>query len=165
MLRFGVLFAIACVCLGLVQSPGAQIGDEEPKYDERVRKILKDEDIRYTIDSDGDFKVIFEMQGDRTQMAFIRSTTEVYQNLEIREIWSFGYESETDVFPAEVASKLLEDTFIKKLGAWGKAGKRALYVVRISANADAETLMNALQMALESADEMEAQLTGETDEF
>jgi hypothetical protein len=159
------LIASVLVSVLLIPVSYAQIGDNSPEYDERVRKILKAEDVQYTVDSDGDFKVIYDMGDDRTQMAFIRSTTETYQNMEIREIWSFGYESENDVFPAAIATKLLEDTFIKKLGAWAKAGNRALFVVKLSANADAETLLNALQMALESADEMEEQLTGDTDEF
>jgi len=156
-------------CLGFVAAmltaPGAQIGGESPEYDERVRKILKEEDVQYTIDNDGDFKVIYKMGDVRTQMAFIRSTTETFRNLEIREIWSFGYESPTDVFPAEVASQLLEDSFVKKLGAWGKAGRRAVFVVRVAANADNESLIAVLELALSVADEMEEKLSGDTDEF
>ncbi|MCK4414877.1 MAG: hypothetical protein KAY32_15185 [Candidatus Eisenbacteria sp.] len=166
MFRLVALLAIVFVSVQFSQAPPrAQIGDETPKHDERVRKILKEDGVQYTVDTDGDFKVIFQMGDDRTQMAFIRSRTEEYRNLEIREIWSFGYQSSTDVFPAEVASRLLEDTFIKKLGAWAKIGQRALFVVKVSADANSESLMSALQMALESADEMEEELTGDKDEF
>ena len=68
-------------------------------------------------------------------------------------------------FPKSVANSLLEDTFSKKLGAWAKLGNRAVFVVKISANADAESLFNGLKACMLSADTMEEKLTGDTDEF
>lgn len=151
----------------LTTGVAAQLGDEKPEHDKRVQKILDDKEITYVIDSDGDFKVTFDMGNDRSQVAFVRSSTNTYGTFEIREIWAVGYRSpsDDDAFPARVANRLLEDTFSKKLGAWAKMGELAVYVVKISANCDAESLMAALTFALEAADEMEEELTGDKDEF
>ena len=143
----------------------AQIGDDEPKYDDRVGQILREQDIKYEIDSDGDYRVVYNTGNERTQLAYIRSKTYEYRNLEIREIWSFAYRIEGDNIPVDVANTLLEDAFKKKLGAWGRVGDKAIFVVRISANADKESLVNALELAVQTADFMEEQFTGKTDEF
>jgi len=146
-----------------VSSVRAQVGT--PKHDRRVARILKGEDISYKIDKDGDFKVTFDVGGGRSQMAFIMSDTSEYRNFEIREIWSIGYRSATDQFPSSVANRLLEETFPKKLGAWAKKDNLAIFMVRVAADADAESLISALKLALEAADEMEEKLTGDKDEF
>jgi len=143
----------------------AQLGDDTPEHDARVGKALKEAGVKYSIDEDGDYKVIFDTGDGRTQLAYVRSATNEYRNFEVREIWSFGYRADGDDFPALVANTLLEDTFSKKLGAWTKSGSSAIFVVRISANADAESLFSALNLAVTSADEMEEKLTGDKDQF
>lgn len=146
-----------------VQSAWAQLGT--PKHDVRVARILEAEEIKFEIDSDGDFNVTFDVGGGRSQMAIIMSNTSEYRNFEIREILAIGYRGATDQFPASVANQLLEDTYPKKLGAWAKQGKLAVFIVRVDADADAESLVSALKLTLEAADEMEEKLTGDTDEF
>ncbi|QDU94834.1 hypothetical protein [Lignipirellula cremea] len=141
----------------------AQLGDNQPKSDERVRKILEEREIKYEVDKDGDFKVVFETTGDRSQLAFIKSTTNEYGNFEIREIWSPAYAGEP--FSPEVAFKLLEDSQSKKLGHWEKHGKYGVFVVRIAASADSDSLWNAMKAALQSADAMEKEITDDKDEF
>lgn len=144
----------------------AQIGDTPAaKADQRVRKVLDDLEIKYTIDADGHFRVLFEMGGGRSQLAIIRSATSEYRNLEVREIWSVGYKSAGEKFPADVANALLEDTFPKKLGAWTKVDNLAIFVVKFAADADKETVLSCLKLALEAADTMEEKLTGDKDEF
>lgn len=160
---------IKCLVLaGMLWMTGAvhgQVGDDAATGDYRVQRILEEREIIYEIDSDGDFKVTFDLGEGRSQLAFIMSKTNQYGNLEIREIWSIGYRSATEKFPAAVANLLLEDTLPKKLGGWAKHGDLAVFMVRISANADAESLMNALTVAMQSADEIEERLTGSKDEF
>ncbi|MDI6797397.1 MAG: hypothetical protein QMD09_10650 [Desulfatibacillaceae bacterium] len=153
---------IMLLCLN---SAWAQLGSTAPKHDSRVEKILKERDIAYRIDKDGDFRVTFDMGEGRSQLAFIMSKTSEYRNFEIREIHSVGYRSATEQFPPSVANQLLEDNFLIKLGAWAKVGNLAIFIVRLSADADGESLVNALRLTLESADEMEMKLTGDEDEF
>ncbi|HNR67139.1 MAG TPA: hypothetical protein PKN04_04850 [bacterium] len=143
----------------------AQLGDDTPAHDARIEKILQAKEIGFTIDKDGDFKVVVDVGNGRTQLAFIFSSTMEYGNMEIREIWAYAYRSENNQFPVDVANLLLEDTFPKKLGAWAKKDNMALYMVRISANANEQSLLSAVQFAAEAADEMEEKLTGAKDEF
>lgn len=164
MSRFALGFVAALVLLFTCVAQ-AQLGEGTPKIDKRVGDLLDGLEINHTIDEDGDYQVIFEMEEGRTQAAIIRSITYEYRNFEVREIWSAGYKAEKELIPAEVANRLLEDSFLKKLGAWTKSGQHALFVVKIAAKSDAESLLSALQLTLESADEMERELTGETDEF
>lgn len=159
-----------CVSLalaGVLTAPMAlaQVGEDTPDYDERVAKALRDSGVEYSIDADGDFRVVREMGRGRTQLAIVRSVTSEYRNFEIREIWSVGYESEGGQIPARVANMMLEDTFQKKLGSWAKMDNLGVYMVKLSANADAESLFSALKLAMESADELEERLSGTEDAF
>ncbi len=161
-----VLLTVAAV-LCAAYPAWAQLGGSggEAKADARVRKALEALEIKYEIDSDGDFRVLFEMGEGRSQLAIVRSMTTEYRNLEVREIWSVGYKSEGEKFPADVANALLEDTFPKKLGAWAKMDNLAIFVVKFAADCDNETLLSCLKLALEAADTMEEKFTGDKDEF
>jgi hypothetical protein len=77
-----VLFGIAVPGF----TPKARLQAGEP--DQRVEKALKKLGLKYTVDKDGDFKLIFTTEGDRTQVVFINSGTETLRKMEIREIWS-----------------------------------------------------------------------------
>jgi len=170
-MRRHVIWACTLLTVLWVASAQAQLGndgakpDETPKPDERVGRILKELDLKSVIDKDGDYKVLFDMGEGRSQVAFIISGTSKYRNLEVREIWSFAYRSPSSQFPASVANRLLEDTWPKKLGAWAKVKDKAVFVVKLSANADKESLLSALMLALRAADHMEESLSGDTDAF
>jgi hypothetical protein len=144
----------------------AQVGGAEPKADERVKALLDELGLKYEIDEDKDFKLVFEV-GDkgRSQVVWIRSKTETYRNLEIREIMSPGFVAEKEEIPHYVAIKMLEDNRSKKMGAWQKDGKYGVFVAHIAAQLDSDALNSALIFTVEAADEMEEQLTGEEDDF
>ncbi|MBK5929970.1 hypothetical protein CCR82_05370 [Halochromatium salexigens] len=141
------------------------MGGGEPKYDERVSKALNELDINYHIDEDGDYRVTFKTGDDRSQLVFIFSTTETYRNLEIREITSAAYESETDTLPAHIALRLLKENSSIKMGAWQSSGKLAIFSAKISANADPESLKTAIAIVLKTADGMEGELNPDRDVF
>lgn len=142
-----------------------QIGGEAVKRDERVQLALDTAGIKYTVDADGDFRATFRIDSTRTQAVLVRSSTMTYGQLEIREIWSYAYRSESDQFPGLIANNLLEASWRSKLGAWTKKDKIAVFVVKVSANTRSEQLVLALNAAATSADKMEAQLSGTKDEF
>src|SRR6266576_3682490 len=85
--------------------------------DRRVQALLNDLELKYEIDSDGDFKVAFELESGRSQVAFIRSETESLGKFEIREIFSVGYTSEGPL-NADIANALLIFNGHVKLGSW-----------------------------------------------
>lgn len=136
-------------------------------FDSRVKRVLEELDMKYEIDDYGDFRVFFGMGEDRTQEAFICSSTSKYGSFEIREIYSWGYtsKSEDKSIPAEVANRLLENSWELKLGAWAKVGDSAAFVSKIDANADSQSLYDALKITLTTADEMEHELMGREDVF
>lgn len=162
-----IVRVLALACVAALGAGCAAVSEQkvEPNYDRRVERILLQEDITYSIDEDGDFRVVFELDEGRTQLGYIISDTSDYEGIEIREIWSVGYQSEEGEFPADVANRLLEETFNMKLGGWARDEDMAVYVVRLDADAGADELINALLLALYAADDMEEALTGDKDEF
>lgn len=158
----------ASLCTG---TAFAQLGEEapakpKPQPDQRVQVLLDDLGMKYEIDEDGDFKLVFEVGDEgRTQIAWIRSRTEKYRDLEIREIISPGYEAKGGDFPGTVALQLLDDNRSKKFGGWQKDGNAAIFVTHLAAQVKADTLNSALIFTVEAADEMEKQLSGDKDAF
>lgn len=140
----------------------------KPQGDPSVRQILEELGYRYEIDAEGDYRLTFgvdDKEDGRTQLVFVRSPVETYGAHRVREIWSPAYLSTSDEFPAAVANRLLGATQESKLGAWAKQGRYAVYVVKLSADASASELDDAIEVALRSADGMEQELTPGKDDF
>ena len=159
---------IALLALGLSLPGIALAQDAKPQPDKAIEAQLKALDYKYEIDNDGDYKLVFDVDDDgkRTQWVFVRSKVEEYGGQRIREVWSAGYQMEKDgAFPAVVANRLLEASMDSKMGGWAKQGPAAIYIVRIPAIADRDTLDRAITAAIDSADEMEAELTPGKDDL
>ncbi len=139
--------------------------DGSPAPDPVIARQLESLEYRYEVDEDGDYKLTFEVDDKRSQLAYILSTTEKFGNLQVREIWSPAYRASSAQFPVDVANRLLEDSQSSKLGAWVKQGDMAVFVVKIAADAAAAELDDALDFVLRAADQMEAALTQGKDEF
>lgn len=135
--------------------------------DAAVEKQLKALDLQYKVDDDGDFGIVFDTDetGERSQLAYVRSSVERYGSLRIREIWSPGYHVPAGGLPAPVARRLLEASHESKLGAWTLQGEYAVYVVQLPADAPTDALRDALEIAVRSADRMEAELTPGKDDL
>ena len=95
----------------------------------------------------------------------MRSSTENYGSLDVREIWSPGFRIKTGDFPVAVANRLLIDSNNAKIGSWVRQGEMAMYVVKIDSNASAEQLSDAIDAAIKTADKLEQELTLGADEF
>jgi len=133
--------------------------------DNIVKAQLDSKGIKYEIDKDGDFKIVYKLDGGRTQIAWVRSTVNTFGSLKIREIWSPGYKSDSNEFPLLIANSLLGKNHEMKLGAWEAQGDMAVFVVKIPADANADQLVDALVAAVNSADEVEKEITGDKDEY
>lgn len=159
-----LLFVSASPALSAAETPAAAATERDPS----VAKLLDQLGYKYEVDSEGDYRLTFGMDEDedgRSQIVFVRSPVETYGSHKVREVWSPGYLSDTDEFPANVANRLLAATQDSKLGAWAKQGRYAVFVVKLPADAGADELDDAVEAALRSADEMEAELTPGEDEF
>ncbi|HAV72728.1 hypothetical protein CEE60_18005 [Stenotrophomonas maltophilia] len=151
---------IAAALLLAVTATGAHAA--EP--DKAVGRALDTLKYTYEVDEDGDYKMVFDMDDGRSQLAFVRSTVEEFGKHKIREIWSPAYNSPGKQFPAAVANRLLEDSQDAKMGAWVKQDQLAMFVVKVDANATPEALSDAIDAAIRTADAMELELT-EQDEY
>jgi hypothetical protein len=132
--------------------------------DKAVARHLDKLGYTYEVDEDGDYRMVFDVEGDRTQMVYVRSAVEDFGTHNIREIWSPGYSTKTKQFPVAVANRLLEDSQDAKMGGWVKQDTTAMFVVKIDADATADQLSDAIDAAIRTADAMELELT-KKDEF
>lgn len=141
-------------------------GRSAPTGDARVKRALDTTSLKYTVDSDGDYRLNMDVGDDRTQIVFINSNTETYADFEIREIWSVGYQS-ANLFSATIANKLLLNNELTKLGAWqikklnGKY--TAVFCAKVSATLTGTELQNVLRAIYTNADKIELELTSKDD--
>lgn len=136
--------------------------------DAQIKRQLEELKYEFEVDEDGDYKLVFDVGGStekRSQLVYVRSPVESYGTLRVREIWSPGYKSKDKDFPASVANRLLTATQDNKAGAWAKQGEYAVFVVRLPANAPSKELDDAIDLAITSADQMEAELTPGKDDL
>jgi len=132
--------------------------------DPRVKKMLDALELKYSVDQDGDFKIILEFKDGRSQAAYINSNTEHIDDFEVREVWSVSYISE-GFLDADVANTLLLKNFETKIGAWrlvpaGNNTYLVAFCIHIAADCDPTAFANTLSIVLGVADEMEEALTG-----
>lgn len=159
----GLVFAF--VLLTFIFVAPAVAAPAQGEADRAVRKQLDKRKIRYEVDKDGDFKVTYEISPARTQVAYVRSATLEYDKTRIREIFSIGYRADGNAFPAAVANRMLEHSNEAKLGAWTKQGSLGIFTSKIPADASDQELLDAIELTISLADELEKELSGDKDEF
>ncbi|MBN2353586.1 MAG: hypothetical protein JXD23_13515 [Spirochaetales bacterium] len=161
-MRKTLAFAAAGLVLGGVFA-FAQVGTRKIESDARVEKLLKDAEIKYTVDNEGDFKIYMKVRNDRLQGMWIISETQNVGSLEVRQVWSIGYVSDAPLSPA-VTTKLLEQNAKVKLGAWQerKMGDKyvAVFSAQVGAEVDKFTLLTCMSAVATTADDMEQELSG-----
>lgn len=128
-----------------------------------IKAQLEKKGTPFTVDDDGDFQITVNVGDGRTQLVWVRSVVEETDKQRIREIWSPGYQAQTAAFPAAVANDLLERSNLLKLGSWVKQDKTAMLVTKISADANADQLDEAIDLTAVAADAVELDLTGKDD--
>src|SRR5687768_15104826 len=165
-MRVAMLALLLSLASFAVASQEASAGKTTP--DPQIKRQLEELKYEFEVDEDGDFKLVFDVAGSaekRSQLVYVRTPVESYGALRVREIWSPGYKSKDKDFPASVANRLLIATHDNKAGAWAKQGEYAMFMVRLSANAPTKELDDAIDLAITSADQMEAELTPGKDEL
>ena len=156
-----VAFLLMCVCF---QESLVGQESETPEHDARVKTLLDETDLKYEIDKDGDFKLLFEYDDGRSHIVFVNSGTESYQGMEIREVWAVGYvpPEDGDKVESKICENLIRANATSKIGAWQvqKMGDKEVAVFRamIPAASDQQTLTDTLKLVGISADEKESEL-------
>ena len=136
--------------------------------DNLVQDLLEELELKYDIDSDGDFRVGFELGNGRAQLAFIRSETTQFGKFDIREIFSVAKISEGPLDPQLANARLICNAHVK-LGSWRvirQPDDRCIvaFAVQIAATTDATSLYTALRLVIDTADNIERKLD-EEDKF
>ena len=164
------LHALAVALVSLSASMPALADDTSMREtvrsaDPAIARQLDSLKYKYEIDADGDYKLGFDMDNGRSQLAFVISAVESFGDMKVREVWAPAYRaSEGSEFPVAVANRLLEDSQSSKLGGGVKHGDTAVFVVKLAADASQGQLDDAIDFVLRTADQMELELTGK-DEF
>jgi len=166
MKRVAWLIVVATATVLTIQIPAnGQIGGKTPA-DARVRRALQQTELKFDTDKDGDYRLHFTFEDKRTQLAFIRSRTSEWGNMEIREVFALGYKGQSRLSQA-MLEKLLKDNAVKKSGAWELLEQNGTYAavfsVKVSADCDSAALETVVRGVAVSADEMEKALTGTDD--
>ncbi|MCX7930618.1 MAG: hypothetical protein N2663_07865 [Chlorobi bacterium] len=166
-MRSAVLVVVAVIAYSTAM---AQIGASQPdkgKPDPRVKAILEEADVKYTIDGDGDYRVVNRVDSTRTQLAWILSRTSNYGKIEVRDVISIAYKTSENLSP-RLMQRLLEANNRTKIGAWAiqREGDQTIVLFRtqIAANTDALLLLHAILAVTLSADALEQELLG-TDDY
>jgi len=134
--------------------------------DARVERLLKEVTAEYSVDADGDFRLVYDIGGGRSQIVWIPSGTSDFGALEIRQIWSIAHRSRGPL-PADLANRLLDRNGAVILGAWltEQAGDEVgvIFAVQVAAETDALAMRSAIHAVATTADAMEKDLTGGDD--
>ena len=153
--------------IGSIDTPDGKKGDP------RVSEALKSASVKYTVDSDGDFKVVWSLADSRDHVVFINSRTSKYASsenvkpVELREIWAVAFVA-GDISKGNLMA-LLELNSSYKLGSWGlsKQGDgryMARFIIRVPAECRGAILRQFTSLVAEAADEIEKRTTGK-DEY
>lgn len=129
------------------------------EVDQRLKRALDERKIKYSINDYGNFRASFNVAGGRSQVAWIFSDTSRYRDFEIREVESIGFKFKKEL-RADIANRLLDYNRTIKLGAWEIQGDLAVFVAKIAADADGQSLWDTLVIVTDVADEIEKEITG-----
>lgn len=157
-LHFGalacLLFTVGGVPAAFSATPDASVG-----------KKLDAAGLKYEVDSDGDHKLLFGVDGGRSQIVWVRSPTETLGGMRIREVLSVGgkmskpQNEEELTAQAVLTSGAMLKSGTQKLGGWvlKTSGDDSVfyYVAQIPADLTAEDLQAVTQVVAKSADAFE----------
>lgn len=138
--------------------PPSQKSSPSIAPDPIVAQRLEAKKTPYKVDQDGDYRIVVKLEDGRSQVVWVRSEVNSTDFQNIREIWTYALRSEERRLPVHIANQLLSDSFKLKLGAWVRDGGDALLVIKIAADASADVLDEAIDIAAYSGDRMEQKL-------
>jgi len=134
--------------------------------DASVEARLAARGVQFEVDADGDYKVMYSYkQENRTQLVFVSGATEQVNGLSVREVFSPAGRLGVDGIDGKKALALLADSRAQKLGSWEVEGDVLIFVVKVPDNMDAAALEAVMDIAAETADNKEIELSGNRDDL
>ena len=155
MKRNPCLSAIPLLLAGLVVSPAALAADAS------VETRLDARGVKYEVDADGDYKITYSYKAEgRSQLVFVSGRTESVAGFKVREVFA---PAAKDGISGAKAIELMGKSRTIKLGSWELQGDVLYFVIKLPDSVDAAQLESALDIAAETADNMEITLSGDED--
>ena len=155
-----MLPASALLAAAFAFAPAAQAEDAS------VKSRLDTQGIKYEVDQDGDFKVTYNYsKEDRSQLVFVSGSTQSVGGFKIREIFSPAGRVEKDRINGAKALELIAESRKNKLGGWELDGDVLYFVIKLPDSMDAAQLESAMDIAAETADDMEIEISGDRDDL
>lgn len=131
-----------------------------------VKTRLDARGVKYEVDGDGDYKVTYNYSKEgRTQLVFVSGGTESVGGFLVREIFSPAGRVEKDDIDGSKALELMGESRQNKLGSWELAGDVLYFVIKLPDSMSAAELESAMDIAAQTADDMELELSGDRDEL
>lgn len=140
---------------------GAEARAKAP--DPSIAKKLNLMGTPFTVDDDGDYRILVKIDDERSQLVWVRSVVNETDALRLREIWTYGLRSDERRIPAHIANRLLSENMDLIVGAWARQQGNAVLILKINADADADTLDEAIDLAASIGDRMEQRLVSGDD--
>ena len=129
--------------------------------DASVKTRLDARGVKYEVDADGDYKVTYSYKSEgRTQLVFVSGGTESVSGFKVREVFA---PAAKDGIGGAQALELMRDSRTNKIGSWELHGEVLYFVIKLLDSVDAAQLEAAMNIAAETADNMEIKLSGDED--
>jgi hypothetical protein len=135
-------------------------------FDASVKTRLDARGIKHQVDGDGDYKVTYNYSKEgRTQLVFVSGSTQSVGGFQVREIFSPAARMGKDGINGAKALELLAESRKNKLGSWETAGDVLYFVIKVPDSLDGAQLESAMDIAAQTADDMELEISGERDDL
>lgn len=158
MKRKGPVVFIALMIIASAWAMPAIAGDAS------LENRLRQENLRFTIDGDGDYKTTFTFTDDRrTQLVFVSGRTENVLGVHIREIFSPAAKMSQDGVNGTQALALMEKSARQQIGAWEIRSGVLYFVIKYPEPIPAAFLHRLMNTAGATADNMEIEISGSED--
>ena len=129
--------------------------------DASVKTRLDARGINYEVDGDGDYKVTYSYKSEgRTQLVFVSGGTESVGGFKVREVFA---PAAKDGINGAKAIELMGESRSNKIGSWELQGDVLYFVIKLPDSVDAAQLESAMDIAAQTADNMEIKLSGDED--
>jgi hypothetical protein len=134
--------------------------------DDSVDARLRAAGINFEVDGDGDYKVTYSYSKEgRTQLVFVSGGTQQVAGFTVREVFSPAARLAKDGITGGKALELLAESRKNKLGSWEVAGDVLYFVIKFPDDLDAGELEMMMDIAAETADDMELEISGDRDDL
>lgn len=134
--------------------------------DASVKARLDARGVKHEVDGDGDYKVTYNYSNEgRTQLVFVSGGTQSVGGFIVREVFSPAGRVEKDDIDGDKALELMGESRNNKLGSWELAGDVLYFVLKMPDSMSAAELESAMDIAAQTADDMELELSGDRDEL